>query len=37
MAERKGRKPQTGEIMNLPSRRAVRFIPASDFRQKIEG
>lgn len=37
MVERKGRNPQTGEIMNLPSRRAVRFIPASDFRQKIEG
>ena len=37
MAERKGRNPQTGEVMNLPSRRAVRFIPASDFRHKIEG
>lgn len=37
MAERKGRKPQTGEIMNLPSRRAVRFIPASDFDRKLKG
>lgn len=37
MAERKGRNPQTGEVMNLSSRRAVRFIPASDFRHKIEG
>lgn len=37
MTERKGRNPQTGEVMNLPSRRAVSFIPASDFRHKIEG
>lgn len=34
-AARKGRNPQTGETIDIPAKKAVKFTPASDFKARI--
>lgn len=34
---RKGRNPQTGEEIQLPERRAVKFVPGKQFKARVNG
>ena len=36
-AERKGRNPQTGEVITIPARQAVRFKPAQALKNAVAG
>jgi len=35
--ERKGRNPKTGEIIKIPSKKAIKFIPSKKLKEIIEG
>jgi DNA-binding protein HU-beta len=35
-AARKGRNPQTGETIDIPAKKTVKFVPAKQLRQAIQ-
>ena len=35
-AERKGRNPQTGKVINIPSKKTVKFVPSKKLKEIIK-
>lgn len=32
---RRGRNPRTGQVINVPAKKAVKFVPGKDFKERI--